>query len=504
MLSDRTIGGRWPGAAHMDVPAGTPPFFWRVADGNYDSRTLNSTGGWIADDYRWQPGVVQSDGAMTTNHGSQWYVDAENIYPMAGMDHGNALARRVGLSSGNRWLVVAGVDPQAMPEQGIGYWSAWLGALSGATTRVTLKLRGQNLAPAGDGGAVVWLEFLNATSRGRQRQYLVGRDEQGVVHRGALTAGSYDWTTVDETIVVPGEAVRMALFMGLKPAAGAVHFDDIDIKTDDYRAPDLLYYLPFQDLATGLVSLNVYDGNSNVVATVSPSTLWQAPGPWGIDRTIPAGKGWTTNSPAGTGWAYDLAIDPTNRPVEGPGLTLRGCTLYTNLQLSVTNEAITIAMWVLLHGYDAFSSTYQGLVNNNRRTDGANGWAFGLRDTASSTNAHTDPAQLYFTLGGGRGVRFSGTTTRVPVGAWTHVAVTWKAGAGNPAFYVNGVDAGTGSGSSDLSTKVAIPDTPPFGGSLMLSLNDAQYIPGNVIMDEVRIYQRALTPAEILVLSQTK
>jgi len=299
--------------------------------------------------------------------------------------------------------------------------------------------------------------------------------------------------------VAPTGAVRMALFMGLMPCTGEVNFDDIDIKTASYAQPDLVYYLPFENPTNGQITLDVYDGNSNLVSRAeflcTPEAYWS----WDTDKTIPAGRWWTTNTHKGTGWALDLPMDVTNHPVEGPALQFLGSAVYTNLQLSRTNQAITIAAWVRFHGYDtSFNRPEYGLLNNGRRTDNADGWAFGLRDPAASTNAHATPAQLYFSLGGGRGTRLSGSSLTVPLGTWTHVAVTWTAGVTNPVFYVNGANAGTGSGSSDLSNKVAVEYfPPPFINRMTLSLNDAQYRTGNAVLDEVRIYKRVLSAAEI-------
>jgi hypothetical protein len=60
---------------------------------------------------------------------------------------------------------------------------------------------------------------------------LVGRDDQGGMHRPELTQGGYDWAEVKQTIIAPADAVRMALFMGLRPCRGVVNFDDIDVTT---------------------------------------------------------------------------------------------------------------------------------------------------------------------------------------------------------------------------------------------------------------------------------
>ena len=52
-----------------------------------------------------------------------------------------------------------------------------------------------------------------------------------MLHRLEVTNGSYLWTEVKETITAPADAVRMALFFGLRLCKGKVQFDDISITT---------------------------------------------------------------------------------------------------------------------------------------------------------------------------------------------------------------------------------------------------------------------------------
>jgi len=77
----------------------------------------------------------------------------------------------------------------------------------------------------------VWLQFTNETGQKRRRAFLVGKDDQGAMHRPELATGNYDWTEVKETVTAPQDAVRMALFLGLTPCKGQVNFDDINITT---------------------------------------------------------------------------------------------------------------------------------------------------------------------------------------------------------------------------------------------------------------------------------
>ena len=77
-------------------------------------------------------------------------------------------------------------------------------------------------------------------------------------------------------------------------------------------------------------------------------------------------------------------------------------------------------------------------------------------------------------------------TAALPLNTWTHLAVTF--GAGTLRLYVNGVQVGTQVVSGSLVTS-ANPLT--IGGNGVWS----EWFAG--LIDEVRIYNRALTQAEI-------
>lgn len=84
------------------------------------------------------------------------------------------------------------------------------------------------------------------------------------------------------------------------------------------------------------------------------------------------------------------------------------------------------------------------------------------------------------------------SASNVNTGAWVHVAVTRVRSTGEKRIYVNGVQEA--SGTSSTATLNANP-------VLVLGANplDGRYLSG--LLDEVRIYNRALTPAEISVLA---
>jgi hypothetical protein len=236
MLADGEVSCRWPGAVRSVDINSLPAYFWRVADGDYDVAPLSGDWSRFAYHESWQTSGGGENG--TQNHGCRWYTDAEARYPAdieektpCRKGHLQEWGIKMAYTAGNVWLVVEGVSPERMLPQGVGYWTPCLGAAPGAQITVSLKMRGKDLVSTANGSPAVWLQFTNETGQDRQRVFLVGKDDQGTIERPELTKGSYGWTVVKQTIPAPEGAVRMALFMGLRPSRGMVNFDDIDITT---------------------------------------------------------------------------------------------------------------------------------------------------------------------------------------------------------------------------------------------------------------------------------
>ena len=229
MLANAHAWTRWPGAPLSNNPATLPNYFWRVADGQYDCDAMNN--GWGRELFHscWQPESIDSPDGQPAGErlGCRWYCDLEGKFP-AGIEDKTVFCKgqlhiwgwRVGLSEGVAWLVMEGLHPEQMLPQGVGYWSPCLAAAPGAEITVSLKMRGKKLASDDKGSPVVWLQFTNSTGQHRQRVFLVGKDDQGKVRRPELTNGSYDWKKITSTITAPEGAVRMALFLGMRPARG--------------------------------------------------------------------------------------------------------------------------------------------------------------------------------------------------------------------------------------------------------------------------------------------
>jgi hypothetical protein len=244
MLGNADFECRWPAAPDMLDICTSPAFFWRMADGNYDSMPLWGT----FDPHheylsRWHARSMSGYYDKGENAGCRWYVEAEPQYPpdaQGRMPKGTDLKQWptvTTLSEGNHWVGIGGVTPAKMPPQGVGYWSPYLGAAPGAKTTVSFKMRGMGVQPTANGTPSVWMQFTDETGQNRKRVFIVGQDDQGVMHHPELTQGEYDWTNVEATVIAPEGAVRMALFLGVRPCKGDVGFDDVNIRTASDAGP---------------------------------------------------------------------------------------------------------------------------------------------------------------------------------------------------------------------------------------------------------------------------
>ncbi len=164
-----------------------------------------------------------------------------------------------------------------------------------------------------------------------------------------------------------------------------------------------------------------------------------------------------------------IAFDGTNGVVEVPD----------NPALRLTN-ALTIEFWAKRQRFGIDFVLEKGGDWNSTQDGEAN---YGV--SFHSGNNH----MLYFTFRGGwRGI--SGVSDF----DWHHYAVVATNGSANPAFYIDGlarpVEFSEGAGTVNL-----FPSARPLHLGAQLSPNWNYY--GNNVLDEVRLYNRALTPTEI-------
>ena len=127
--------------------------------------------------------------------------------------------------TGRRCLEVDGQRPERIPAEGLGWWSPSLPARPGDTIHVRFWVRGSELQPAaGDTALAAFARFTSYTGQERRDVQLGSAD--------AKAMGTFDWREMESSIAVPPEARRIALFFGLRPATGAVFFDDFAIEVN--------------------------------------------------------------------------------------------------------------------------------------------------------------------------------------------------------------------------------------------------------------------------------
>jgi len=193
------------------------------------------------------------------------------------------------------------------------------------------------------------------------------------------------------------------------------------------------------------------------------------------------GSGTVAADASGKGNTGTLTNGPTwGRGKAGKGVVFDGgndvITIPTQDTLFTENGAITISAWIYARSYGG--SSLGRIIDRSNTSDGPC-FQFVL-------------GKLYFQVDGATDLIRSGGTT-IPLNQWVHVSATWDGSttASNVKLYVNGRE------DSYVDTISAV------------SLNDNSTAPFRIgnrtgssgfdgTMDEVRIYNRVLTSAEIL------
>jgi Tfp pilus assembly protein PilV len=150
--------------------------------------------------------------------------------------------------------------------------------------------------------------------------------------------------------------------------------------------------------------------------------------------------------------------------------------IITNSNFGLGTTNISISCWI----YNPTASNHGIFVNVGSSTSGY-GIGMGSTDTA------TAGTKLIMLLSG---VRYGITSTNIGVG-WHHVVMTLD-GSGTPTAYLDGASAGSYAGTAPLAP---VSNTTTIGGLTDASTHD---FTGSI--DDVRIYDRVLSLAEIIAL----
>ena len=177
------------------------------------------------------------------------------------------------------------------------------------------------------------------------------------------------------------------------------------------------------------------------------------------------------------------------------GLTLSGTSSYVQItglrRIGINGWPYTVAIWVY-----PTSSTGGTIMHLSSRTDGAQtgGWCLNIM-------GFTAAGQIAINSWNRSNVPVTGPI--VALNSWTHVAATYSSTNGE-RLYVNGTQSGSASGGYIFSAGL-VPMTITLGSTLLGqgvcnsgTIQSAQY---HGSLDELRVYARELTAAEVAALA---
>jgi len=191
----------------------------------------------------------------------------------------------------------------------------------------------------------------------------------------------------------------------------------------------------------------------------------------------------TTMNPPHTMWDPDGKINGALH-FDGSGYASVVCPPDNTL-----TQAFTVATWV---SFDSFGtapftlSDFAIVEGTGGGTEG--GWGIGATDQCGG---HTLGLELASSVTGTtRTIRCSATTIQIKT--WYQLTAVYDGAAGRADLYVDGVLAN----GTVLGTVPAMTFQPPACPYLGVASNQANHLTG--LLDEVRVYARALAPSEVL------
>ena len=287
---------------------------------------------------------------------------------------------------------------------------------------------------------------------------------------GGAGQANLTWTAATDNVAVSRYNLHRATSPGFTPTAGNRIAQPTGTSyTDTGLAAGTYYYkLTAEDAAA-----NISPASNEATATVTTPPVTGLVAAYGFDT----GSGTTTPDQSGTGNNGTLTNATwTTTSKYGQALTFNGTNASVTIpdanSLDLTT-GMTLEAWVRP---TALGSSYRTAIMKEQ----PGSMAYGLYANGSGT-AEAPIGEVYI-----NGYRDAVGTAQLPLNTWTHLATTYN---GNVlALYVNGVQAGqlVIAGSMVASTGAL-----KIGGNAIWG----EWFQGEI--DEVRIYNRALTATEI-------
>ena len=290
-------------------------------------------------------------------------------------------------------------------------------------------------------------------------------------YNGIASSNGAGWTEIDGTNGNGG-------FFSENQTVSALQVNLTASFLENYPGGEGILGDAIQEATSQLVGRLTHLGHSNTIALSSGLV-----GYWPFDGGVTSWKTDTTQDQSGNGNTGNLAsMSTTTSPVAGKiggALKFNGTSNYVNVSpFPSTTNPLTISAWVYPTSFapTGFGSGNGGTIIEENESGGGAGWIFGISDGGST-------GQLWFWPSGGND-KFS--TNTVPLNKWTHVVATYD--GTSIRFYINGV-------LNSVQTMSA-----PQGSATFLKIGAKAWTTGywQGKLDEVRLYNRALSPQEVL------
>src|SRR3989338_8110966 len=190
-----------------------------------------------------------------------------------------------------------------------------------------------------------------------------------------------------------------------------------------------------------------------------------------------------------TGWLINGAKKSIGKI--GQALNFDGSDDYVNAGSATVLDNISIvtyAAWIYPISYGE-----NGRGNIINKTQLGNGPIFYVCQTTTNCGGSISNSFVYYQTFANGQTTWAAPSNSIPLNRWSHVAVTYTVNvANNPQLYLDGVPVVT---TKTLSSTGA--NTDDSGNSLTIGNRANVDLTFNGLIDEVRVYNRALTPAEI-------